>query len=144
MEMREQIKQVNKALSQTMDLYRLWAKKCNLNYHALLILYTLNDYGVCTQKQICEWWALPKQTVHGILLDFEKKGYLNIEMNPENKRERFISFTKEGASFSKAVLSQLHQMEEQAMQQLGAERSQQLLDCTMDYCKLLRKEMENG
>lgn len=73
MQIREQIKLVNIALSGTLDLYRIWAKKHQLNYNALVILYTLNDYKKCTQKQICEWWALPKQTVHGILLDFEKK-----------------------------------------------------------------------
>lgn len=144
MELREQIKQVNTALSQTLDLYRLWAKKYNLSYNALLILYTLNDYGVCTQKQICEWWALPKQTVHGSLLAFEKKGYLKVVMNTENKRERLISFTKEGIRFSQSVLSELHQMEEHAMQQLGKEHRQQLVDYTMDYCELLRKEIEHG
>lgn len=144
MELREQIKQVNTALSQTLDLYRLWAKKCNINYNALLVLYTLSDYGVCTQKQICEWWALPKQTVHGILLDFEKKGYLKTVTNVENKRERLISFTTEGLNFSQSVLSKLHKMEERTMQQLGEERSQQLIDCTKDFCKLLRKEIENG
>lgn len=144
MEIREQIKLVNAALSQTLDLYRLWAKKCNISYNALIVLYTLDDYGVCTQKQICEWWALPKQTVHGILLDFEKKGYLKTETNLENRRERLISFTEEGAAFSQSVLSGLHRMESRAMQQLGEERSQQLIDCTMGYCNLLRKEIENG
>lgn len=144
MELREQIKLVNIAFSGTLDLYRLWAKKCNINYNALLILYTLNDYNVCTQKQICEWWALPKQTVHGILLDYEKKGYLTTITNTENKRERLISFTEAGKVFSNSVLSKLHCMEERAMEQLGPERCRQLIDCNTDYCRLLRKEMENG
>lgn len=144
MELREQIKLINTALSGTLDLYRLWAKKCNINYHALLVLYTLNDYSVCTQKQICQWWALPKQTVHSILLDFEKKGYLTAVINTKNKRERLISFTEEGKDFSNSVLSKLHRMEERAMQQLGPARCQQLIDCNTDYCRLLRKEIENG
>lgn len=144
MELREQIKLINTALSGTLDLYRLWAKKCNINYHALLVLYTLNDYSVCTQKQICEWWALPKQTVHSILLDFEKKGYLTAVTNTKNKRERLISFTGEGTVFSNSVLSKLHRMEERAMEQLGPARCRQLIDCNTDYCRLLRKEIENG
>lgn len=44
MQIREQIKLVNIALSGTLDLYRIWAKKHQLNYNALVILYTLNDY----------------------------------------------------------------------------------------------------
>ena len=85
MEAREEIKLINIALSGTLDLYRIWAKKHQLNYNALVILYTLDDYKTCTQKQICDWWALPKQTVHGILLDFEKKGYITITSNDKNK-----------------------------------------------------------
>lgn len=141
---REQIKLVNIALSGTLDVYRIWAKKYNLNYNALVVLYTLHDYKVCTQKQICEWWALPKQTVHGILLDFEKKGYLNICANAENKRERLITFTERGTEFASSVLEPLLSMEEHAMLQLGEEKRQQLIDTNMEYYELLKQEIEHG
>lgn len=36
------------------------------------------------------------QTVHGILLDFEKKGYSTITSNDKNKRERLIAFIEKG------------------------------------------------
>lgn len=143
MDLREQIKLVNTALSGTADLYRIWAKKCGVNYNALLVLYTLNDYRVCTQKQICQWWALPKQTVHSILLDFERDGYLTITTNADNKRERLISFTEKGEAFSQEILSKLHRMEENAMERLGAERRRQLIECNMEYYRLLREEMEH-
>lgn len=144
MEIREQIKLVNEALSGTLDLYRIWAKKHDLNYNALVILYTLDDYKTCTQKQICDWWALPKQTVHGILLEFEKKGYLTITANSENKRERLIAFTEAGAAFAASVLEQLHKMEESAMEKLGGEQRNQLIACNTKYYELLKEEIENG
>lgn len=144
MEIREQIKLVNAALSGTLDLYRIWAKKNDLNYNALVILYTLDDYKKCTQKQICEWWALPKQTVHGILLDFEKKGYITITVNAKNKREKFIEFTKCGKKFASSILEQLHKMEECAMEKLGNEQRKQLIACNTKYYELLKEEMENG
>lgn len=122
MNIQEQIKLVNIAISGTLNLYRIWAKKHQLNYNALLILYTLNDYKKCTQKQICDWWALPKQTVHGILLDFERQGYITITANAENKRERLIAFTKSGELFASSVLDKLHQMEETAMYMLGGRK----------------------
>lgn len=144
MTLREQIKLVNTALSNTMDLYRLWAKKCNINYNTLLVLYTLNDCGICTQKQICEWWALPKQTVHGILLELEKSGYLKIETNAENKRERLISFTESGNCFSESILSRLYEMEERAMAQLSPEQRKQLISCNTDYYRRLKEAIEHG
>lgn len=144
MQIREEIKLVNIALSGTLDLYRTWAKKHKLNYNALVILYTLNDYKECTQKQICDWWALPKQTVHGILSDFEKKGYITITANTENKRERLIAFTESGKRFASSILDKLHQMEESAMHKLGEEKRKQLIESNTKYYELLKGEIENG
>lgn len=144
MNIRNQIKQVNAALSGTLDLYRTWAKKHNLNYNALVVLYTLDDYTTCTQKQICAWWALPKQTVHGILLDFEKKGYIAITTSKENKRERRLSFTESGQAFADSILAPLHRMEEAAMEKLGEKQREQLIRCNADYYELLKEELENG
>lgn len=144
MEIREQIKLVNIALSGTLDLYRVWAKKHHLNYNTLVILYTLYDYKTCTQKQICDWWALPKQTVHGILLDFKKKGYITIAANAKNKRERLITFTEAGSTFAASILEQLHQMEDRAMDKMGLEQRNQLIACNTKYYELLKEEIENG
>lgn len=143
MQIREEIKLVNIALSSTLELYRIWAKKHQLNYNALVVLYTLKDYQECTQKQICDWWALPKQTVHGILLDFEKKGYITITANAENKRERLVAFTESGELYASSVLDKLHQMEENAMHKLGEEARKQLIDSNTKYYELLRREVEN-
>lgn len=144
MQIREQIKLINIALSGTLDLYRIWAKKHQLNYNTLVILYTLNDYKECTQKQICDWWALPKQTVHGILLGFEKKGYITITANAEDKRERLITFTESGEIFASSILEKLHQMEENAMYKLGDEKRKQLIESNTKYYELLKEEIENG
>ena len=144
MQIREQIKQVNIVLSGTLDLYRIWAKKHQLNYNALVVLYTLNDYKRCTQKQICDWWALPKQTVHGILMDFEKKGYIEVTANEENKRERLIEFTESGKIYASSVLEKLYQMEENAMYKIGEEKRKQLIESNTKYYELLKEEIENG
>ena len=143
MEIRNQIKLVNTALSGTLDLYRIWAKKNQLNYNALVILYTLDDFKSCTQKQICQWWALPKQTVHGILLDFEKKDYIAITANKENKRERLITLTDSGKDFARAILEPLYKMEENAMEKLGSELRNQLIQSNTRYYELLKEEIEN-
>lgn len=144
MNIRDQIKLVNIALSGTLDLYRIWAKQHNMNYNTLVVLYTLDDYKICTQKQICEWWALPKQTVHGILLDFEKKKYITVKGNTEDKRERLIAFTESGKEFASSVLAQLHQMEERAMMKLEDDIRQQLITSNTKYYEMLKEEIERG
>lgn len=144
MDLREQIKLVNVSLSGILDLYRIYAKKNNLTYNELIILYTLDDYKICTPKQICEWWALPKQTVHGILLDFEKSGYISVTTNTENKRERLISFTERGTEFARFTLNQLYAMEENAMEKLGEEKRKQFITCNSEFYERLKEEINNG
>lgn len=144
MSLRSDIKMVNTALSSTLDVYRQWAKKKGLSYNELIVLYTLDEKEVCTPKQISECWALPKQTVNGILREFEKKGYLCISNGICDKRERMVAYTPNGKSFAASVLEHLYQMEEAAMKSLGTKCCQQLIECNSLYYQALKKQIENS
>lgn len=143
MNIREQIQTVNTILSKTLDLYRLWAKRNQINYNTLLVLYTMDEKTICTQKQICECWALPKQTVHGILTEFDKKGYIRDQINPANRKERLISFTDAGKQYADQILQPLYAIEEHAMQKMNETNRQHLIDCNEQYYELLRKEINH-
>ena len=142
MNVREQIKAVNSSLSGTLEVYRIWAKKHGLNYNELIILYTLDDYGECTPKQISEYWALPKQTTNGVLRDFENKGYIQVVSGARDKRERIVSYTEAGRKFASSILDRLHEMEVFAMENLGADDCEQLVRCNQLYFQLLKNEIE--
>lgn len=144
MSVREEIRVVNTALSGTLNLYAIWAKKFDLNYNELAVLYTLDDYKTCTQKQICDWWAIPKQTVHGILTSFEKNGYITSKTNSENKRERLISFTEKGTELAKTVLLPLYSIEEKVMQKMGVKQRAQFIACNVAYHNLMMAEINNA
>jgi len=143
MTIREEIKAVNAAISGTLDLYAVWAKRYDLNYNELMVLYTLDDYKTCTQKQICDFWAIPKQTVHGILTVFEKNGYISSEINAGNKRERLISFTEKGLAFAQTILQPLYAIEEAAMQKMGSKQRERYVACNEEYLRLMKEEIEN-
>lgn len=144
MSLRDDIKTVNTALSGTLDVYREWAKKKGLNYNELIVLYTLDEKEECTPKQISEYWALPKQTVNGILREFEKRGYICVSGGVHDKRERIVTYTPNGKAFAAAVLKHLYQMEESAMKSLGAERCRQLVECNSLYYHTLKKAVETS
>lgn len=142
MNLRDNITQVNTALSGTLDVYREWAKKNGMNYNELIVFYTLDEKKECTPKQISEYWALPKQTVNGILREFEKKGYIRVSNGIHDKRERIVTYTPDGEKVAASILGPLYQMEETAMENLGAERCQQLIECNTLYYQALKKEIE--
>lgn len=144
MNLRDNITQVNTALSGTLDVYREWAKKNGMNYNELIVFYTLDEKKECTPKQISEYWALPKQTVNGILREFEKKGYIRVSNGIHDKRERIVTYTPDGEKVAASILGSLYQMEETAMENLGAERCQQLIECNTLYYQALKKELEHA
>lgn len=141
MSLRDDITMVNTALSGTLDVYREWAKVKGLTYNELIVLYTLDEKKECTPKQVSEYWALPKQTVNGILREFEKKGYIRVSNSVHDKRERIITYTVEGEKYAASILSHLYQMEESAMESLGTERCQLLIECNRLYYQSLKKEL---
>lgn len=142
MSLRDDIKMINTSLNETLDVYREWAKKKGLNYNELIVLYALDEQEECTPKRITQYWALPKQTVNGILREFEKKGYICVSSGTQDKRERIITYTPSGKKFAASVLNHLYEMEESAMRNLGAERCQQLVECNSLYCQALKREIE--
>lgn len=144
MEIREKTRLINNVLSQTMDLYRTWAKMNNVNYNTLLVLYTLDDLKECTQKEISTCWALPKQTIHGILLDFEKKSYVTITTSDKNKKERLIRLTSLGKDYANTILGPLYSMEEAIMQAMGEDMQNQLINCNTRYYELFKEKIENA
>lgn len=50
------------------DVMDVWIAKLSYSYNHFAVLYSLSNAknGQCTQKQICDEWYLPKQTVFNI------------------------------------------------------------------------------
>lgn len=138
----EQIEQINTAYSKTSAAYGRWAKTQGLNYNSLLMLCILEEKGTCTQKMICEELLLPKSTVHSILLDFMKKGYMALEAAPDNKKEKVVVLTDAGKVFSDEILTKLHKMEVRAMERLGPRLSAQLVHTTVLYYEYFQEETD--
>ena len=60
------------------DIYAEWAQARGLSYFELLVILSLAE-GEKTQRQICDQWTLPKQTVHSILRAFQRQGLFIVQ-----------------------------------------------------------------
>lgn len=141
---RKQIKEVYSSMSKITGSYGIWAKEHGLSYNALLVLYTMEEVTKCTQKQICESWLIPKQTVNSILLEFKEQGYVEFEIDSNNKREKIVRFTNLGQQYAKSILTKLHSIEEEVMLKMGAEMCEQFVEANNVYYDLFKKEIENN
>ena len=130
-----------------MNVYENLAKKYGLNYNSLMVLYTLYEIDVCTQKTVSQRYLIPKQTVHSISKEFEKKGYIYFEPYPSSKREKIIKLTHEGHIFADPIIEKVNYIEEKTMENIGSKTCCALVESTMTHCeefeRIFKEEMLN-
>lgn len=133
---------VNSAISRTRGFYFTAAKRMNINYNELLILYLLHETDACTQKQIREDYALPKQTVNNIVSDLLKKKYITATADEKDKREKKIELTESGIKYAEQYLIPLLEIEQNIVAKMGNEKLQELIDAANLYGSILQMELE--
>lgn len=138
----EQIRKLNYANSLITSVYGQYAKKNDLSYNELTILYTIEETPGCTQKEICESWMIPKQTVNTILNEFKKKNYIKVEADRKDRREKLLFLTKEGHAFADCVLTALHELEVQTIVELGQEKAFQLIEIYNEFANIFDKKIK--
>lgn len=112
-------------------VYEDYAKQHGLTYISMFILQLIDD-GT-TQKELCDTLYFPKQTVNKVILSFEKKGYVLLTGNPQDKRSRSIMLTDEGKVFQKKVISVLEQAELTAFAALSGQEQETMTDLWEKY-----------
>lgn len=121
-------------------MYELWAKRHGLSLNSLLILYSFYEDEICTQKQICRKWLIPKQTVNSVLKDFEKQELLKLIPDPLDKRNKQISLTAKGRAYTEAIISGLREHELRVMEQMGIRNMQRMNDALEQFISIFSRE----
>lgn len=107
-------------------VYEEYAKEHDLTYISMFVLQLIND-GT-TQKELCDTLYFPKQTVNKVILSFEKKGYVTLVENPDDRRARSILLTEKGRTFQGKVISHIEKAELEAFASLTEPEQQIMTD----------------
>ena len=67
---------VNHTIVKCRGVCSQWAKRIGVNSIRMLLFCTVRDYGYCTQKQMCEQYLLPRQTMNNIVSALCREGLL--------------------------------------------------------------------
>ena len=80
-----QITLYNQLIKEMDDLYRVYAKNCNLSETAFWILYCIREREeeAFTQREICEYWFYTPQTVNSALKNMTEEGLLTLRAEEE-------------------------------------------------------------
>lgn len=135
------LSEINRAIIQFRGLYAAWSKEHGISYHELLVLYTIREQGFCTQKQICDNYLLPRQTMNHVFLDLRKQGLL--ELSPEHctGREKAFVLSDQGKQYAQPLLNALNQVELQTLETFGQENIRSMAKAVFSYDQALENAM---
>lgn len=108
----------------------------------MLIFYTIRDYGYCIQKQMCDQYLLPRQTMNNIIFALCREGLLIEDPARRQGREKAYILTNAGADYSAHYLASLNAIEERAAQIFGQERIRAMAGLVMEYGSALETALE--
>ena len=130
--------------SQVNIIYSRWADRLGVPYDTLITLYGLDIHGCMTQKNICDFYGFPKQTVNGIIRRLKNDGYISLETNPADKREKLVSLTDSGSAYAKELLAPLYQAEQHTFSEVGGQRLSQMLETIDLFNNSMKKFLEGS
>ncbi len=97
----------------------------------------------CTQKDVCDCYALPKQTVNNIVRGLKNNGLITLEPGITNRKERFLILTDAGKSYSKKFMDPLLQQELEAVAAMGTERLADTIKLLNEYTEKIHQAMNS-
>lgn len=141
-QMRELLVRANRSFVRYRGAYAKWSAMRGIGYNEMLVLYTINESGFCTQKQICESFLLPRQTIHNVISAMRKAGTVCVSPEHSTGHEKAFVLTPDGEKYAKPLMEDLASIEEKAIENLGLENFEKLAYLTECYESALNLAME--
>lgn len=136
------IKAITSAVDRTDYLYEKWAKKLGVNNYVSRIMYMLYLSEVNRQKEMVENYGMQKQTVNTVITELQKKGYIILIPDENDKRSKIIKLTQEGINYANKIVTPLLDCEIRVLKKMGTQRVEMLIDTMNQYADLLETEMK--
>ncbi len=120
---RETMKKINSLYDVVDKVYLKIASENGLSYNALMMLYMVEEDEKLTQRKVCDELHLPKSSVHSIIYELIKQGFLELTEGG-NRKEKYITATQEGQDFIQKISEETDRIETGA---LGAVSERELV-----------------
>ena len=137
------LRDVNRSVIRYRGFYARWAALHRLNYHEMLVLYTINESGFCTQKQLCDDYLLPRQTIHNVISRMRRASLLCVSPEHSRGREKAFVLTEDGRQYAAPLMQDLNAVENTAIKALGTDNLKQLAELLNSYRDALRTALQS-
>ena len=135
---------INRAIIKYRGVYAAWSKKHAISYNEMLVFYTIRDSGFCTQKQICDSYHLPRQTMNHVFAKLCADGIIEISSQYSTGREKAFVLTEKGRIYAAPLNDSLNRVEEKAIEIMGKERIQTMTELVQEFDYALNTALEES
>ena len=133
---------VNSAIIKFRGIYSAWSFEHGISYNEMLVLYTIREQGYCTQKQICDSYLLPKQTMNHVFTVLRNQGILQYSNEKSVGKEKAYILSEQGKEYATPFLESLDTVELRAIELLGEDTLEHLTELLLQYDGALTKALE--
>ena len=133
---------VNSAIIKFRGIYSAWSYEHGISYNEMLVLYTIREQGYCIQKQICDSYLLPRQTMNHVFTVLRNQGILQYSKEYSVGKEKAYILSEQGKEYAAPFLESLDMVESRAIALLGKEKLEHLTELLLQYDGALTKALE--
>lgn len=109
----------------------------------MCILDYLKDHDGASQRAICEYTLLPRQTVNNVIASFVAHGFVELGDAEGDRRVKTVRFTPAGRRYCNGLIAPSRAAEYRAMSELPDELRSALLKGMGGYGRVFRKQMHD-
>ena len=102
----------------------------------------IREKNHCTQSEIASRLSIPKQTVNSSLKRLEKDGFIRLEADSDNHRNKLLSFTEKGEELAKSTIDRVFELEISAFSRFDDEEADMFLALARKHVAMLAGEAE--
>lgn len=128
---------INNAIIKFRGIYSAWSYNHGISYNEMLVLYTIREKGYCTQKQICDNYLLPRQTMNHVFISLRNNGFLQYSKKNSSGKEKAFVLSEKGKIYAEPFLQSLDIVESRAVELLGDKKIEMLTSLLLEYDEAL-------
>ena len=132
---------INHAIIKFRGIYSAWSYEHGIIYNEMLVFYTIREHGYCTQKQICDNYLLPRQTMNHVFIGLRNNGILQYSKEYSSGKEKAFVLSEKGKEYVEPFLQSLDNVESRAVELLGEEKIETLTALLLEYDEALTKAL---
>lgn len=135
---------INQAVIHWRGIYSEWSKEHSIGYNEMLVLYTIREFGFCTQKQVCDSYLLPRQTINNVISKMRSKDLIIPSPDCNIGREKAFVLTDKGNKYFEKFMSDMNIVEENAVSLIGEEKMLLMTELILEYNSALKKSLADN